>query len=202
MCSQPWCDFLLWSAYQQWWRNLFHNGGSMGLRRRGCSGHLPPWKLRYEPNMSRKPKVNSLIPILIELIFAMTVYFPLWNSHRTRAKFTVLVSCRDELLTVRSRPPICLQRQVAKLRNGLFYYWPLLGKNNMATNLQRFNSSCKLAVIGVFLRVVVERRHLSKQCSETVTADSSKPNGFILREKKQGRKRAGKWREHFPLALL
>jgi len=165
-------------------------------------GICPPWKLRYEPNTSKKLEVNSLIPILIEFILAMTVYFPLWNSHRTRAKFTVLVSCRDELLAVRSCPPICLQRQVAKLGNGLIYYWPFLGKNNMATNLQRFNSSCKLAIIGVLLPVVVERRHLSKQCSETVTADSSKPNSFILREKKQGRQRVGKRRGYFPLAYL
>jgi len=40
-------------------------------------------------------------------------------------------------------PLIRLQRQVAKLDNGLFYYWPLLLNNNMATNLQRFTSSCR-----------------------------------------------------------
>ena len=36
-----------------------------------------PWNLGYEPNMSRKPEVNGLIPILTELILAMTVYFPI-----------------------------------------------------------------------------------------------------------------------------
>jgi len=63
--------------------------------------------------MSRAPEVKDLIPILIELIFAMTVYFPVLHSHSTRASFTVLVSRRDELLTVQSCPLICLQRQIA-----------------------------------------------------------------------------------------
>jgi len=76
--------------------------------------------------MSRKPEVNSLIPILTELILAMPVYFPVWHSHCTRVSFTVLVSCRGELRTVHSCPLICLQRQVAKLGRELFYYWPLL----------------------------------------------------------------------------
>jgi len=29
-----------------------------------------------------------------------------------------------------------------EFENELFYYWPLLRKNNMATNLQRLTSSC------------------------------------------------------------
>jgi len=47
----------------------------MGAAGEGKMG-IFPWKLDYEENMSRKPEVNSLIPILIELILAMTVYFP------------------------------------------------------------------------------------------------------------------------------
>jgi len=54
--------------------------------------------------MCRKPEVYWLILIFIELIIAMTVYFQVWHSHCTRAKFTVLVSCLDELLTARSCP--------------------------------------------------------------------------------------------------
>jgi len=93
--------------------------------------------------MSGKPEVDSLIPILMELILAMTVYFPVWHSRCTRASFTVLVSRRDELLTVQSCPLICLQRQIAKLGKELLYYWTLLCNNNMlATILQRFASSC------------------------------------------------------------
>ena len=83
------------------------------------------------------------MPIVIELILAMTVYFPVWHSHCTRAKFTFLVSCSDELLTVHSCPLICLQRQIAKLGKELFYYWTLLRNNNMSTTiLQRLTSSC------------------------------------------------------------
>jgi len=64
----------------------------------------------------------------------MPIYFPVWHSHCTRASFTVLVSCRDELRTAHSCPLICLQRQVAKRGKELFHYWPLLRSNNMATN--------------------------------------------------------------------
>jgi len=53
----------------------FFTVGGMGVRRGGQSGQ-PPWKLEYEQTMSRKSEVNSLIPILIELILATTVYFP------------------------------------------------------------------------------------------------------------------------------
>jgi len=60
-------------------------------------------------------------------------------THCTRARFTVVVSCSDEL-AVHSCPLICLQGQVAKLASGLFYCWSLLRNNNMATNLQRFTS--------------------------------------------------------------
>jgi len=49
---------------------------------------------------------------LIHLIVAMTVYLLVW--HCTRTRFTVLVSCNDEI-AVRSYPFLCLQRQVAKL---------------------------------------------------------------------------------------
>jgi len=41
--------------------------------------------------MSRKPEINSLIPVLTELILAMPVCFRVWHSHCTRASFTVLV---------------------------------------------------------------------------------------------------------------
>ena len=36
---------------------------------------------------------------------------------------------------------LCLQRQVAKVANELFYYWPLLRNNNMATIFRRCTSS-------------------------------------------------------------
>jgi len=69
----------------------------------------------------------------------LTIYLPVWHSDRTSARFTVLVPCIDEL-TVHSCFLLCLQRQVAKATNGLFYCWSLLRNNNMATNLQRFTS--------------------------------------------------------------
>ena len=58
-----------------------------------------------------------------------------WHSHCTRARFTVLVSCNDEI-AVRSCPILCLQGQVANLASGLFYCWFLQRNNNTAINLR------------------------------------------------------------------
>ena len=70
-----------------------------------------------------------------------------------------------------------LQRQGAKLGNAMFYYWPSLRNNNVATNLQ---NSLQVAAVGILPPVTVESRHLGRQCSETVATNSSKPNIFIL----------------------
>jgi len=138
--------FLLWSAYQHWWRNLFHSVGAMGVRRVGDKmGICSLSKLANELNRLCLENLMSTVlsPILIELILTMTVCFPVWHSHCTRASFTVLVSCRDELLTVHSRPLICLQRQIAKLGKEFLCYWTLLRNNNIPrTIFQRFTSSC------------------------------------------------------------
>jgi len=67
----------------------------------------------------------------------MTVFLPVWNSHCTRVRFTVIVSCSDEL-AIHSCPLLCLQRWVAKVASGFFYCWFFLRNNTMATNLQRF----------------------------------------------------------------
>jgi len=59
-----------------------------------------------------------------------------YDTQCTRVRFTVVVTLqrwtRSSLY-----PLLCLQRQVAKLGSALFYYWPLLRNNNMATNLRR-----------------------------------------------------------------
>jgi len=55
---------------------------------------------------------------LINLIVAMTLYFPSWHRRCTRTRFTVVVSCNDEI-AVRSCPRLCLQKQVAELATGL-----------------------------------------------------------------------------------
>jgi len=84
----------------------------------------------------RKPEVSSLI----DSILAMIVCMPAWRSFWTRARFTVLVSCSDEL-AVHPCPLLCLWKQVAKRASGLLYCWSLLRSSNMATNLQTFTSS-------------------------------------------------------------
>jgi len=106
----------------------------------------------------------------------VTVYLLEWHLHCTSARFIVLVSCSDEL-EVHSCPLLCLQRQVAKLANGLLYFWFLLHTNDMATNLQKITSSYG------------SKRFSACNCNEqvmqpSVTADSGKPRSFILCEKK------------------
>jgi len=69
---------------------------------------------------------------LIHLIIATTVYLPVCHwQRRARTRFTILVSCNDEI-ALRSCPLLCLQRQVAQLVRGLFYCWSLLRNNNTA----------------------------------------------------------------------
>jgi len=95
---------------------------------------------------------------LIDLILAMAVYLPVWHSRCTKARFSVLVSCDDELV-VHSCPLLCLQGQVAKLASGLFYSWSLLRSNKTATNLQY---SLQVTILGVLSHVTAERRHLGR----------------------------------------
>ena len=76
-----------------------------------------------------------------------------------------LASFSDEL-AVHSCSFLCLQRQVVKLANRLFYVWSLL-RNNTAANLQ-ITRSLQVAVVvlsGSSLSacmVTVKRRHLGR----------------------------------------
>jgi len=125
--------------------------------------------------MSRKLEVNSLIPI--ELILAMPVYFPIWHSHCTRGSFTVLLSCRDELLTVRACPLICLQRQVAKFENKLFYCCNLSGgvalivcftTNGMCAKNKNIYAWREQAIVREIASSVVACCHGAKLCAHAV----------------------------------
>jgi len=78
--------------------------------RKGGAKRAFPWKLRLKSKYFLKMRNQKLN--------VMAVCLPVWHSHCTRNRFTVLVSCSDEL-TVHSCPLICLKRQVVKLGNGL-----------------------------------------------------------------------------------
>jgi len=89
-------------------------------------------------------------------------------THCKRVRFTVLLTCSDEL-AVHLNQLFCLQRQVAKLGSELFYYWPLLRNNNMATI---FEDALEVTVVGVLPHVTIERRQLAGNgASETVISD-------------------------------
>ena len=90
--------------------------------------------------------------------------------HCTRAKFTVLMSCSGELLTVHSYPLYLPAEAVCESWQWTFYYWPSLCDGNMATNLQRFTSSCGSRHFAA--RDYWTYRHFSRECSETGLPDS------------------------------
>jgi len=52
-------------------------------------------------------------------------FLPVWNSHCTRVRFAVTVSCSDEF-AVHSCPFLCLQKRVVKVASRLFYCWSSL----------------------------------------------------------------------------
>ena len=76
---------------------------------------------------------------LTYLILAMTAFLPVWNSHCTRVRFTVTMSCSDGL-AIHSCLFLCLQRRLVKVASGLFCSLSLLRNTTVATNLQRFTS--------------------------------------------------------------
>jgi len=108
--------------------------------RRERTGIYPPLEIGTKKQKFLENVKSAVQFWSVGLILAMTVYFPIWHSHCTRVRFTVLVTCSYELCYLLN-PVLCLQRQVEKLGGELFYYWPLLRNNNMATNLRRCTSS-------------------------------------------------------------
>jgi len=98
----------------------------------------------------------------------MVVYLPVWHSlHKIQVHCCGIMhwwACSS------LNPLLCLQRQIAKLVSALFYYWPLLRNNNMATHFQRFTSVvavpfCRMCLLNL------ERRHLGRYM-QRLTADS------------------------------
>jgi len=88
-----------------------------GIFTRSRHWSFPSWKLGFEPNMSGKPEVNTIIPIFVELILAMTVYFPVWYTAQEPSSLFwchAVVNC----LQFTHIHYIYLQRQFAKVGNG------------------------------------------------------------------------------------
>jgi len=63
------------------------------IARAFAGGKMPdfsPGCWHEKPNVSRKTLRRHLKFRLIDLNFAMTVFLPVWNSHCTRVRFTVI----------------------------------------------------------------------------------------------------------------
>ena len=109
----------------------------MGVRRGGKTGINPPGNWDYELKISGKLEISSLISIN---------WFNSWNdsmyasmTYCTRVRFTVLLSCSDEL-AVQFCSLLCLQRQVEQLgadcsTSGL-YYASITWQQNFKSSLQ------------------------------------------------------------------
>jgi len=86
----------------------------MGVRK-GWNGHLLHTEIEIRDQKCLEIlKSTASISRITDLILAMTVYLPVWHSHCTSVRFTVLVSCSDEF-AVHSCSLFCLERQVRKL---------------------------------------------------------------------------------------
>ena len=75
----------------------------------------PPLEIGTKNQNVRISEVSISIPINLNL--AMTLYLLVWHSHCTKARFTVLVWCSDEL-AVHSFPLLRLQTHVVKLASS------------------------------------------------------------------------------------
>jgi len=109
----------------------------------------------------------------------MTVFLPVWNSHCTRVRFTVTVSCSDGLAIHSCLFP-CLQRRLVKVASGLFCSWSLLRNNTVATNPQRFTLYYGSRWFVAWDCWTQTFWHAARQWH----ADSGKPCTFVLCEKK------------------
>jgi len=113
----------------------------------------------------------------------MTVFLPVWNSHCTRVRFTVTVSCSDGL-AVHSCLFICLQRQVVKVASGLFWCWSILRNNTVATNPQRFTIYYGSRRFVICCMRLLNVDILASNAARQLHAYSGKPRAFVLCEKK------------------
>ena len=128
------------------------------VRRGGKCPFCPPGIWDEEPNISQKTWIRHLKFRLIDLIFAMTVFLPVWNSHCTRVRFTIIVPCSDEL-AVHSCPSfVC--------RGGLRMWWADCSTVGFYCVTIPRQQTCKgslcIPVTGVLWHETVERRHLGK----------------------------------------
>jgi len=104
------------------------------------------------------------------LILEMTVFLPVWNSHCTRVRFTVTVSCSDEL-AVHSCPS-AYGGGLRKSRADC----SAVGVYCVTMPLQQsYRGSLYIKVAAVLPHGAVARRHIiGRWCSETATADGGK----------------------------
>jgi len=130
--------FVSWDELTLVCGTWFNSQWSHGRRQGWKTGICPPLEIGIKNQIFlEKTEVGIFIPIFW-FDSCNDSFLPVWNSHRTRVRFTVIVSCSDEF-AVHSCHLLYLQRWVTKVASGLFYCWSSLRNNNLETNLQRFN---------------------------------------------------------------
>jgi len=105
--------------------NLGHDGT---FRSHQATCLMTMWKSEVSISISinRFNSCNTLLQVLnryLALLFTGTLalYLPVWHSHCTKASFTVVVWCSDEL-AVHACPFLRQQTHVAKLASTLFFF--------------------------------------------------------------------------------
>ena len=117
---------------------------TMGVRRRRQNRHLG-----LNQNFLENLKLAAQFR-LIDLFLPMKVYQPVWHSHSTRARFTVLVSCSSEL-AVHSCLLLYVQGQVRVAR--LAFLRPNF--RNLASLQVGWPINCIWSFSGLFLALFV-----------------------------------------------
>ena len=156
----------------------FHHGNQRGRPQGGGqNGNCPPLEIGINnQKILEKPEVSSLIPI--NWFSSYTDSFFTGMMHCTKADPGSQSWCHATMsLQFIHVPSFACRGRLRKLRAGCStdgLYWARIAWQ------QIFKGSLHVAVAGVLLHGIVERKHLGRQCNVTVTVDSGKARTFTL----------------------
>jgi len=104
------------------------------------TGMCPPLEIETKKQKFLVNVKSGIQFWLFGLILAMTVCLPIWHSHCTTIRFTVLITCSREL-AIRSCPLIAC-RAGCETRERIVLLWPLLRNNNTSSYCGRRFAAC------------------------------------------------------------
>jgi len=108
----------------------------MGVRSGGKTHICPPWKLGLRTRYFWKNLKSASSFRLIDLVLAMTMFLPIWNSHCTEVRFTAYVMQWWACSSLMS-PPLPAEA-CCESREWIVLLLVSIAYNTMATDLQKF----------------------------------------------------------------